>query len=415
VDRGPAISYKSGRRIMKIALVDPSLFSVPYDQELFLALQKRGHDLRWFGRRVRPDELDYGQDHLFEDAFYSFSESGFCRRLPRPFRLAAKGLDHAFSMRRFVREMRRWRPDVIHFQWVPLPSVDRRFLKALREVAPLVVTVHDSLPFNASPSSFVQTIGVGSIYAGFDRLIVHTADAVTKLVEAGHSPDSVACIPHGILPATGDAAEMGEVPSPDEDVLLLVQFGVIKPYKGVDVLVRAMAAMPAEARGRCRALIAGKPAIAMGPLESLVDSLAVGDHVEFDLRFFTAAEMHALFGRASAMVFPYRCIDASGVLFSCLRAGRPIVASDLGMFREMLVDGVHGYLVPPEDPPALADALTRLVGDEAGRRRMGESVRALLDEVPGWDEIAERTEGVYEGAVGPRPGAVAPTGTETTT
>ena len=388
---------------MKAALLDPSLFTIPYDRRLIEALQARGHEVKLFGRPLRPGEAQQVAGLPLEQHFYRWVEGG--RSLPRRLARPLKAVNHVWSMAGLVRRLRRWRPDVIHLQWALLPAADRLFLPRLRGVAPVVMTVHDSTPFNGVPAAGLQALGVGAVLVAVDQLIVHTAGARDRLVAAGLAAERVSRIPHGTLdeprqgqhPALGDGAPCGAGPSSDEVMVLL--FGKLQPYKGADVLIRAVAALPPEARDRCRVVIAGQPRMDVEGLRELAASLDVDRRVVFDLRFVPDDEMHAMFRRCSILAFPYRTIDTSGVLMAGLAAGRPIVASRLGTFAERLVDGEHGYLVPPDDPPALAAALQRLIADPAARAAMGKRVGALADDVPGWDEIAEKTEAVYRRAI----------------
>lgn len=383
---------------MKVAMVDPSLFTLPYDTELRNALVDRGHEVRLFGRPLRGDEKKTvnGAAAPVDPHFYRWLDGEGWRRAPHSLYLAAKGVNHLWSMTRFLSELERWRPDVVHFQWVPLPAVDRLFLEKVRRIAPIVLTVHDSNPFNGNPSSRLQKIGAHDIFGQFDHLIVHTDAARDRLAGGGLAAARISRIPHGLLPANDPGGERPEAPRTDGTLDLLL-FGKIKHYKGVDVLIRAMALLPPAVAARSRVVIAGKPEMPMGEMRQLAADLGVAERVVFDLRFLDADEMPDLFARSTALVFPYRAIDTSGVLLAAMAAGRPIVASRLGTFAELLTDGEHGYLVPPDDPQALADAIARLLRDEEGLRRMGANVRALVDRIPSWRDIAGRTEDVYRG------------------
>jgi glycosyltransferase involved in cell wall biosynthesis len=172
-------------------------------------------------------------------------------------------------------------------------------------------------------------------------------------------------------------------------------FGKIKPYKGVDVMLRALALLPREVRARCVVKIVGWPEMPMEPLFAMVKDLQLEDHVEFDLRFIPEDEVTSLVARADILAFPYRDIDASGVLMLAIAAGRPIVASNLGTFSEWLSDRAEGTLVPPGDPAALSRSLERLISDPDYRNAKGQGMLDLRDSVPTWTAIARLTEAAY--------------------
>jgi glycosyltransferase involved in cell wall biosynthesis len=379
---------------MRIAMVDPSLFTLPYDSALAEGLEAEGHQVVLHGRAPGPDDNDAGRVRL-DPSFYRLAGSRVAARLPRALRLGLKGVDHAWSMRRLLARLRRERPDVIHFQWLPLPLVDRRFLAGFRAVAPLVLTVHDTDPFNGDPAAGVQRLGARRALDGFDRLIVHTEQGRARMVADAALRDRVALLPHGLLNQPGGALAEDPMTGP----LTILLFGKVKPYKGADVLIEAVARMPPAARAQCRVRIVGKPYMDLAPLEALARTRGVADCVAFDPRFTADDEIPALFGPGVVAVFPYREIEASGVLSLAIAHGRPIVASRLGGFAEAIEDGVHGSLVPPGDAAALAAALTRLVEDRGFAAACAARVRALAGQVPGWREIARQTVAVYaEGA-----------------
>lgn len=348
-----------------------------------------------FGKHLAAGEEAKGALGLRE-LFYPGFQAPPLRNLPQKLFLGLKGLDHIESMARLLAAVRAFRPDIIHFQWAPLPVVDRWFVPAFRAVAPTLLTVHDSAPFNDNPRSRLQRLSSTSIMRRFDHLIVHTERARQRLLTYGVAPERVSRVPHGILgvehmPAT---APPPPAAAPDRPVTLLL-FGKVKPYKGTDVLIRAIAAMPAAARPKVRLRVVGKPYMDMEPLFALARELGVDALAQWDLRFVDEDEMPAIFAEADVMVMPYREIDASGVLMSAMAAGRPIVASRIGNFAETLEDGRHGRLVAPDDPAALAQALTEMVEAPERRLAMGRAVRELLDSIPDWTAIGKMTEAVY--------------------
>lgn len=382
---------------MQIAMIDPSLFTWPYDSELALALRRAGHDVVIYGSESRLSGQDSSaaggllRNHFYRD-FHRRQWFGFSRALA----LAAKGINHIVSMKRLVSELSRTRPDAIHFQWTPLPVVDRWFLPQLKSIAPLVLTVHDSNPFNGTPRPSLQRWGAQTIACGFDRIIVHTRAAVERVAAQGVDRGRINVVPHGPLnvPSTPVA---GNAPSAGDKVRLLL-FGKIKPYKGLDLLLQALAALPENLRDRWSLRVVGEPHMDVEPLVAQAQQSGIADRIDFDFRFVEESEIPALFAAADVLVMPYREIDASGVLMSSLAAGLPIVASRMGLFAEMLVDGQHGRLVTPENVDDLSSALAGLIANPASLPYMGLQVRRLVADIPGWDEIARRTSTIYADA-----------------
>ncbi|HVJ55906.1 MAG TPA: glycosyltransferase family 4 protein [Aliidongia sp.] len=383
---------------MKVALIDPSWFTGPYDTALATGLAEAGAEVRLYAGNVDADDPMRGHPTLIEH-FYTGLTGSPLARLPKPIFRGLKGLSHIGGMARLAAAFGRWRPDIIHFQWAPLPVVDRRFLPALRRLAPLVLTVHDSTPFNGNPSARLQAIGALTIMNEFDALIVHTDQAMRRLGAAGIGGDRLVRVPHGPLhdvPARADDVEDRDLADPSVEFLL---FGKLKHYKGIDVMIRALAMLTPEQRARAHVRVIGKPYMEVVPLLELVRAGGVERCFTFDLRFVEDDEIPRLLAQASAAVFPYREIDASGVLMAAIMAGRPIIASAIGNFAEMLRDGEDALLVPPDDAAALAQALGRFIDDAALRERLGAGTQALRVAMPSWAEIGRTTRSLYESLI----------------
>ena len=377
---------------MRVALIDPSLFTLPYDRALAGGLSRAGHRVALYGRRPGPEDGDPGGVELVP-AFYRAAGSRPVAALPRPLRLGVKGVDHAVSMARLLRRLRAERPDVIHFQWLPLPVVDGPLLPRFAALAPLVLTVHDTDPFNGDPSAGVQQRGFSRCLGAFDALIVHTAQGRARLRARGVAEGKLAVLPHGPLVEAPPLP-----PDPMEGLLTLVLFGKIKPYKGADVLIEAFARLPEGLRARARLRVVGKPYMDPAPLRELARSRGVLDRLTIEPRFVPDSELPDIFAPGCVAVFPYREIEASGVLSLALAHGRPVVASRLGNFAEVVEDGSHGRLVPPGDAAALSGALAELIGDRAFAAACADRARLLAQQGPNWDEIARRTAEVYAAA-----------------
>jgi glycosyltransferase involved in cell wall biosynthesis len=391
--------------LMRVDLVDPSLFTLPYDRMLAFGLQQAGHDVVLHARAPKPGEGNAGGVALAAD-FYRATSGPRAARLPRRLRLALKGVDHVLSMSALLAKLRRERPDVIHFQWLPLPVVDRRFLRAFARIAPLVLTVHDSTPFNGNPAARLQRLGATDCFDAFDRLIVHTERFRERLLARGVPAERVARIPHGLLGevAPGGSADDGDTAAPEAGAVApppstFLLFGKIKPYKGVDVLIEAFARLPEALRARARLRVVGAPYMDLAPLLELARSRGVAARLTVEPGFAAEKDIPALFGPDSIAVFPYREIEASGALTLAVSHGRPVIASRIGSFAEELEDGVHGALVPPDDPAALAAAMERMLTEPGFAARCAVNIRALSAAVPSWSEIGRRTVAVYVSAL----------------
>ena len=171
-----------------------------------------------------------------------------------------------------------------------------------------------------------------------------------------------------------------ELTSPEQPLVLY--FGLIRPYKGVETLLQAW-------RGVAGAelWVVGMPRVPLDPLRA-----AAPPGVRFAPRFVEDRELAGLFARADVVVLPYtrtERLDFSGVLATALAFGKPIVLSDIGGFGDVAATGAAA-LVPPDDPEALRAALQRLIDDPEQRARLSAAAAAAAAGPYSWAQAAGR-------------------------
>jgi glycosyltransferase involved in cell wall biosynthesis len=319
---------------MRVQLVDPSAFTPPYDRALAAALARAGADVELITSRFLYGPVPQADGYRVEELFYRRSAE---RGLEAPARRARKLLEHLGDMRRF-----RARPDgdVVHYQWLTVPALDVHLLPPAR---PRVMTAHYVLP----PSPSVRQVGVArSVFGSMDAVIAHSEHGAGRLrEEVGLDPERVRVISHGAFDYLTELAD--ERPLPDElegaEGPVFLFFGLLRPYKGIDVLLRAFARL----RG-AELWIVGNPRMDLAPLRALADQAA--GRVRFLARFVADAEIPALFRRADVVVLPYRDAEHSGVVYTALAFGKPLVLSDVGGFAEVAAEGAARTRAPSPRP-----------------------------------------------------------------
>jgi glycosyltransferase involved in cell wall biosynthesis len=223
-----------------------------------------------------------------------------------------------------------------------------------------------------------------------DAVVVHTEHGAGRLaVDFGVDPAKLEVIPHGAFDyLTG---QRDEVPLPPElaavEGPVIMAFGLVRPYKGTDVLLEAFAKLDGA-----ELWIVGMPRMPMEPLHELA-ARARGT-VRFVDRFVTDPEIPAYMRRADLVVLPYRNIEQSGVLYTALAFGRPLVLSEVGGFPEIAAQGA-ARTVPPGDPAALGAALAQLLADPPERARLAAGALAAARGRYSWDQIGCETAALY--------------------
>ena len=387
-----------------IAMLDPSAFTIPYDIHLCRGLVSSGCAVDLFTRSPRLNDYFSRRDvqqagckqglHRFSviEHFYKASEkSPSLRHVPLT-KSFVKAAEHIANMRSFTAQLRYRSPAIVHFQWLVLPICDLGYIRQIKRTAPVVLTVHDTSAFNA-PTSRIQLVGWLAALREFHRIIVHTHESKEVLGRKGVPVDRIAVVPHGVLlHGDGDGHIQG---MDNSDKLSLLAFGAIKPYKGLDILIRALACLSETDRSKLRLVVAGRPSVSEVELRNLAVQCGVDSCIEWHLRFILDKEVPEFFSRCDVVVFPYRQIDASGALMTALPFGKAIVASRIGAFGEQLEHRQNALLVEPEDTHGLADAIRTLLRDRELVRRLGCSSLALADTTFSWERIAQLTLEVY--------------------
>ncbi len=283
------------------------------------------------------------------------------------------------SVRRLSRRLRELEPDVVHVQWLALPRLDVRWLRNVAAESPTVFTAHHALPRDAG----VRVDARRRVYDLVRRVIVHSRRRVGELEALGIARERIAYIPHAVF----ESENKGEPTPPSGSTLLF--FGLLRAYKGIDVLVRALPHMP-----DARVVVAGDPLDPVEPLQELARRLGVDARIEWRLGFLPEQDVAGLMREAAIVVLPYRHTDASGVLATAIGHGRPAVVTDVGSLGETVRDFGAGEVVRPDDERALAEACVRLL-DPVRLAAAFEGTRAARMALT-WDAAAAEHERVYE-------------------
>ncbi len=409
---------------MRVHVVDPAAYTPPYDDALCRALGKAGAEVTLVTSRFAYGEVPVPEGYDRKEFFYQAASWSPSRsRLGRGVRTVARLAEHVPDMLRYRRLSAA--AEVVHFQWLPVQQLDGYLLPGRRKAATraaraggargsgapgrggrpaLVLTAHDILPREPKPG---QLAAQRRLYGRFDAIVVHSEHGRARLTdELGVDQALVHVIEHGAFEAAGSDGGVFETGAPDgggrateildggvraraqapfrtdRDVVLF--FGLLRPYKGLADLLEAWRGIE-----DAELWVVGMPRFDVSALRRAAPS-----NVRFVERFVSDEEMGACFGRADLVVLPYREADQSGVAFTALGAGVPMLLSDVGGFPELAATGA-ARTFPAGDVEALHATLRELLDDPDARVQMATHARTAAEGRYSWDAIARRTLELY--------------------
>lgn len=268
------------------------------------------------------------------------------------------------------------------------------FLFAHAMGIPLVCTIHD-------PRLHLgDVVGIHSLWLHIrtielcSQLIVHGQSIAHDIVNLlGIDPAVVNVIPHGNY----DIYLNGKRPPEQEkrEMKRVLLFGRMKLYKGLDILIEA-ASLVRQRIPNVKIVLAGSGE----ELDKHARQIASDSLYEIHNRKLNDDEIASLFTDCDCVVLPYREASQSGPLHLAYSFGRPVVATSVGAIPESLTHNATGFLVPPENPAALAAALISVLSDDDLARRLGRAGRVKADTELEWSgEISRRTCEVYDKAI----------------
>ncbi|MGN0169697.1 MAG: glycosyltransferase family 4 protein [Lachnospiraceae bacterium] len=300
-------------------------------------------------------------------------------------------IKYIFGIFALMKEVKCGKYQIIHVQTFKNAKVEMRLYKRKRKETKLIHTVHNLLPHEAKDED-------KELYSGFynicDALIVHNEECKHQLMSSfGIKEDKIYVIPHGtysiILPK--------EIEKKRKKTHFLM-FGVIRQYKGLDILLKAISMIPKSERQQVEFIVAGRQYLNQNPVDynEMAQELGITDCVQLILRRIDDAELPELFGWADVCLFPYREIYGSGALLMAYSYNKPVIVSDVPVFIEETDDGKTGLVFRNNDANSLANCIisfSHLTPYE--KENMSAEIKRLVESKYNWKVSAKLTDDIY--------------------
>jgi D-inositol-3-phosphate glycosyltransferase len=311
---------------------------------------------------------------------------------------------------RLIRYAARSKPEILHILWNNnFEFFDRTILmlyyKAQRKT--IALTAHNvNQAKRDSKDSFLNRLTLKIQYRLCDRIFVHTQKMKSELLEDFHVPENaVTVIPFGInnaapctdLDSSGAKRRLG-IKDGERAILL---FGRIRPYKGIENMLKAFELLPSNDQANYRLIIAGEPKKGseeyLRQIQQMVEKESELGRIILRFQFVPDEDTELYLKAADVMVLPYKEIFQSGVLFLAYSFGLPVIATDVGSFREEIVEGSTGFLCKPGDPADLAKTIETYFTCDLYRNLKvhRQEIKDHAHANHSWDVVADLTRNVY--------------------
>ena len=325
-------------------------------------------------------------------------EAGVVKKMTRVLAYYAKLIGYAITAK----------PKIFHILWNnKFELFDRTLLMLFYRLLgkKICFTVHNvNVRSRDGGDSWLNRATLKFQYRCCDHFFLHTERMRAELIaDFGVPPEKASLIPFGINSTTPDTALTGAAAreklglAATDKVLLF--FGNIAPYKGVEFLVDAFIEVAAREKN-LRLIIAGRPKGSeayWAEMLAKINASPVRDRVVLKIEYVPDAETEIYFKAADILILPYTHIFQSGVLFLGYNFGLPSIAADVGALRDDIIEGETGFIFPPRDAQALARTMEKFFASDlfANLPSRRANIREFAFEKYSWAKVARITTEVY--------------------
>ncbi|MDY0342820.1 MAG: glycosyltransferase family 4 protein [Lentimicrobium sp.] len=301
------------------------------------------------------------------------------------------------------------KPRIIHFQWLERHKIiDRIVIPLIAKVRghKTVLTVHNvNAGKRDNRNTWFNTLTLRLLYKLCNQLIVHTEKSKEELQADFKLPGSkISVIKHGMNIRVNQAGltreEARNILEINQEERVVLFFGNIDHYKGLDVLIESLNLLPLDFADNFRLIIAGK--IKSSEYKKLIDEIInrsrLKHRITSKMSFIHDKDVEAYFVASDCAALPYREIYQSGIIFMAYAFGLPVLVSDVGNFRQDVPDGKSGFIVSENSPQAWSLMIQRYFSSELciNLPESRDKIKTWAKSNYSWDEIGKETRKVYE-------------------
>ena len=387
----------------RVLMVDPGNYTPYYDVNLCDALIEQGWNVElltspYMFESIEPPSRVPVRNLFLRGATALIRRWRWISGIPK-MRSGIKAISYPFDLMRLDRELASRSPAVLHVQWALLPALDAFFWKRWQKKGwKIIYTAHDVDGLDGTTPRLL--VGTNRhLFRLADAVATHSERDRAQIIRLGAPPSRVTRLPQGTpgifqSPSVDreDARRALDIDSTRPTILF---FGLLKGYKRLETLLHSMV----RVRGNIPdvlLLIVGKPLASCDDYTRLIERLGLAETVRWNPAYIPSSRVGLHFASADVVALPYRAASSSAVLLNAFAHARPVVATTVGGFPEMIEHGRTGLLVPPDAPAELADALVSLLRNPETARVMGQRAREYATTHHEWPLIGQLTAKIYD-------------------
>lgn len=293
---------------------------------------------------------------------------------------------------------------IAHFEFFRIERIESLLFPLLKLLGVnLVFTAHNVLPHE---NSRVDRLLRFMVYKSAGAIIVHSEYVKNKLAKSfGIDQEKVRVVPHGnfdhyVLKQLMSKAEARAGLNLSETDHVALFFGFIREYKGLDLLLDAFE-ICAKKSGSAKLVIAGAPQTPElgNHYRRRIEQISANASIIFHADFIPSEKVADYFVACDVALLPYTEIDHSGIVHLAYSFGRPLIATNVGDFSEIIENGKSGYLLKENNAECLSETILEAFSNNVKLEAMGNYARNLSETKYSWLEIAKKTSEIYEACV----------------
>lgn len=370
---------------MKVVMVD-SLIGNAYSTCLCESLHENGIEVNL----IVPENRKFPRDEKFKILFLSPSKAKFQGKIKKLLGF----IRYLYQLYSYIINSK---CDVVHYQFFRRKE-EILFFKFLRwRGVKLIVTAHNVLPHENSKIDYLLK---SIVYKNANAIIVHSSFIKNKLIQYfSQDPKKIRVIPHGnfdiylpLVAMTCEQARKSLSLDMSENVILF--FGFIRPYKGIDLLLEAFE-KAAEKDSNLKLIIAGsEQEIKKSVLDEIYNN-KFNDRILPFLSYIPNEEIVKYFKAADLVVLPYKDIDHSGIIHLAYSFGKPVLGTNVGDFNEVIINDKSGKVLKDNNADEFSKMITEIFKDKDKLSEMGRYAKFLSETKYSWQDISKQTIQLY--------------------